>query len=164
VTRLIHETAPTLSGPYGRAWEVDLDHLHAMRVQRGENPPPRGAEVCNWVVHAPQSHPYWPVVVISCITLRDIPGVPPAVISLPGATHEVYVFALNPDYEVDMDKGGWAYLTPANFVGQFIEANDTAAAIRVRGSVHEILAGTLNPDSDGRSQWVQRYSDSNIQK
>ena len=143
---------PEIAGPHGRAWRVDLD-----AVSSGQsNPPPRELSVCAWYVHAPWSHPLWPCVAVMLVSLRDVAGWPPASISLPGATHEVMVYALSPDHPVDTRKPPH-YLLPCNFAGQFIEPSDDSANARVEAAVRAICNGTLNPDSDGRQQWAALF-------
>jgi hypothetical protein len=118
-------------------------------------------QVGSWYVHAPFSHPLWPCVVVIGLSLRDVPGWPPAKINLDGATHEVMVYALDPKQSIRLDRPP-AYLTPCNFAGQFTADSDDAAAQRIELAVRDICAGELNPDSDGRHQWAARFSRSNF--
>jgi DNA-binding IclR family transcriptional regulator len=77
-----------------------------------------------------------------------------------GATHEVMVIALDAEKprEPSISKGrAAAFLTPLNFVGQFIADNDAAAMERVEADVRDIVEGLLNPDTDSRAAWIARY-------
>lgn len=147
-------------GPHGQAWRVDTAAILREQVAKAGKAPPIELQVCHWVVHAPYSHPIWPCVAVMCISLRDIEGWPPATILLEGATHEVMVAALEPDRPVRIDKPA-AMLQPLNFAGQFIAASDEAARARIEETVRDICAGTLNPDTDNRRAWADRFSRSN---
>jgi len=77
-----------------------------------------------------------------------------------GVTHELQLFALNPEYPrqpVIEGKQPWRWLEPINFAAQITAKTDSVAGARVRRAVAEICEGRLNPDSDYRHQWVQRF-------
>ena len=157
MSKVVNAIKPDLEGIAGKAWKIETKDNPA------RNPAvPEGLTVASWIVYAPHSHPIWPYVLIACISLRDVPGVPPATIRLPGATHEVFVYALNPDsYPPDME-GQLQIMRPVNYVGQFIADSDDTAVNRIWVAVNEVVDGTLNPDEDGRQQWVKRFGKSNI--
>jgi hypothetical protein len=150
-----------ISGPHGRAWRADLAAILAQQRAKHGSAPPLELNVCGWYVHAPFSHPIWPCVAINCISLRDVLGWPPAKINLEGATHELFVGAIDPDTPVRIDRFA-PTLRPINYAGQFIAGDDDEARERVEAAVREVCAGTLNPDSDGRHQWAARFSRSNF--
>lgn len=151
--------APDLSGPMGRAWALDMQ---AIAAKQPDGPPP-SVTVASWLVHAPFAHPVFPCYQIAAIHLRDVEGAQPAKIMLPGATHEVIVLALSPDQTLRLDEMPQP-LHPVNFMGQFVATDDQAAAAKIYSSVTEIVTGTLSPDTDHASAWVQRYSDSNLRR
>lgn len=154
---LPHEQ-PDYVGALGRAWRVDLPAFRELH----KTPPDQDASVAFWYVHAPYAHPIWHSYIIGAVHLRDIPGQSrPPHISLPGATHETFVYALDPEQPVRVDQSA-KMLHPANFAGQFIEASDEAAALRIERTVHDVCEGRLNPDTDYRQWWVRAFSDSNI--
>lgn len=157
--RLTANTEPTLRGKHGNAWLVDLE---AISRRRGTVNDPRNAvSLPCWIASAAYAHPMWSHYAIMCIALRDVPGLPPAKVNLEGATHEVMVFAMVPDQAPavdDMPK----LLHPGNFIGQFIAPDDMAAAARVQQAVQDVIDGTLNPDTDFRRLWVERFSASNL--
>lgn len=158
--RQTKDTQPALEGRAGQAWVIDQE---ALRRRTGQPLDARAeaAALPNWIVHAPAAHPLWSHYLIGCIPLRDLPGLPPAFIHLDGATHEVIVYAMDPEHQPEID--GVPYLlTPVNFVGQFIADSDEAAAQRVQAAVQEIVDGVLSPDTDARSEWVRRFSGSNL--
>jgi len=151
---------PDYTGTHGRAWRMDLAAILVKQMAQHGKAPPLELNVCGWVAHAPYSHPIWPSVAINCISLRDVPGWPPATIHLQGATHELFVGAINPEVDVRLDETP-DILRPLNFAGQFICASDDDARERVEQAVRDICDGTLNPDSDNRSAWGDRFSRSN---
>lgn len=157
--KLTKDTPPTLLGQHGEAWEHDLAGAVARGLTNSEAP--LDAQVASWIARAPYAHPFWHSYWISCVNLRDFQGVPPAVITLPGATHEVMVFALDPKHETTVDDFPHR-LTPVNFVGQFIEPSDEAAAARIRQTVQDVIDGRLSPDTDFRYEWACRFSGSNL--
>lgn len=141
----------TKQGAHGKAWRIDF-----ARWQE-----PVRAAICGWIVEAPHAHPIWHSYFLTAVHLRPMDGCQPAHIFLPGATHEIMVIALDPSHTPRLDRSS-AYLTPMNFTGQWIAECDEAALAKVEASVDEILAGMLNPDTDGIRQWVERYSASNL--
>ena len=150
---------PDYIGPCGRAWRCDLDAILHKQQLKGRAPP-RELNICGWLAFAPYSHPIWPCVAVNCISLRDVPGWPPAVIHLEGATHEVFVAACDPDHPLAVDESAKT-LQPLNFAGQFICASDGEARDLVDQAVRDICDGTLNPDTDHRHAWFARFSRSN---
>lgn len=157
--QLADKTEPVMKGKLGSAWLIDMQ---AVSRRRGiENDPRADVTLPCWIVRAPYAHPLWSHYVVMCIALRDVPGVPKATIHLEGATHEVMVFALDPDTRPALNDYP-RMLQPINFTGQFIEADDLAAAARVQQAVQDVIDGTLNPDTDYRRHWVERFSGSNL--
>jgi hypothetical protein len=157
--RRTENTKPTLRGAMGDAWLIDIAALHS---RHGVVNDPRTAVMLPcWIASAAYAHPVWSHYAIHCISLRDVPGVPKAVINLEGATHEIMVFALDPDTKPTVNDYP-RLLQPANFVAQFIAVDDLAAAAYVQQAVQEVIDGTLNPDTDNRGIWVQRFSGSNL--
>ncbi|WP_374572566.1 hypothetical protein [Phenylobacterium sp.] len=150
--------APTIEGAHGRAWLVDQEAL--WRLNPGAA---RDGQVANWVVEAPWAHPIWHSYWIALVHLRPIPGLVGATrFYLKDATHELWVFALNPDARREpfvAAQEGPKYLTPKNFGAQLVEANDAEAFGRVEAAVRDIVDGQLNPDTDAMSQWAARFGD-----
>lgn len=150
-------TPPTITGPHGRAWRIDP-------VARANGRPDAG--VVAWMVEAPWAHPAWHSYAIVLISLRPIEGLPDPKIYRDGATHEMVVFALNPDEsrQATLDGGVFRQLTPCNFAGQFIEIEDGYAMQRIECAVLEIIHGQLSPDTDFRHAWINRFGDHMIKK
>lgn len=157
--RLTENTEPTMRGKLGNAWLIDAEAL--CRRHNIVDDPRASVTLPSWIASAAYAHPMWSHYLIACIALRDVPGVPKAKVNLAGATHEVMVFALDPNIKPAVDDNPRA-LHPINFVGQFIEADDLLAAARVQQAVQDVIDGTLNPDTDFRSLWVARFSASNL--
>lgn len=142
---------PDITGAAGRAW------LYSRLPDR----PDVTATIRSWIVEAPAAHPLWHSYFIGVIHLRDIPGVVPATILLPGATHEVFVYALDPRQPAAPDlEVRW--LRPINFAGQWIASDDERAIAKVEGCVRDICDGRLSPDTDWMQHWIARFSASHV--
>jgi hypothetical protein len=148
---------PIVSGPVGRAWLCDID-----AVRRALNTKPeRDPVLADWVVEAPWAHPAWHSYAVVLVHLRPLPD-RQTMFYLDGATHELWVLALDPNKDrnkilIGRERNYW--LQPINFAAQFIEASDELALTRVRAAVQEICNGVLCPDTDFIRQWVQRFGD-----
>lgn len=155
---------PTIVGAHGEAWEINLER------SRSFHPNDPDTTVALWLVYAPWAHSLWAYYLIGAIHLRGTPGLKPAKVNLPGATHEAIVFALVPDAVPDtVDSSKNRKLSPVNFAGQWIVRErpnpvdlDRAAAAKIRVTVDEILAGILSPDTDFLREWIKRFSNSNV--
>lgn len=142
--------APTIDGPHARAWKLDLSLQ--TRAHSG---------VAAWLIEAPWAHPFWHSYGLTMIHLRPVPGLGDANIALQGATHELAVYALDPDRprEPIMHGGPTAMMTPCNFAAQIIEASDDAAAERAKRAVDLICQGKLSPDTDYIRAWGAMFGD-----
>lgn len=149
---------PDRETEYGKAWRVTLS---AARAHLGIKAEDDGA-VCSWVVYAPWAHPVWGCYWICCINLRPCTRLMEPKINLPGATHEVFVYALNPEETPDLLAPGNTRLSPMNFAGQWVAGSDLDAEEKIEKTVDEILAGRLSPDTDFLYEWVKRFSGSNL--
>jgi len=142
---------PDVLGAAGNAWRLKTEGHPTTLAQ--------------WIAHVPSAHPFWPWCLVTLIHLREVEGFPPAVKTKPGATHEIMIFAIDPERcpepdpercpEPDPDRDpelGFPYLTPANLVDQFLVKSDEDALKLVKGLVKGFCAGLRTPDSDG---WTQ---------
>jgi len=148
---------PDIATEFGRAWRVDLERARETLGGGRED-----ATVEVWVVEAPWAHPCWRSYAISLVHLRPLPGFSPPLLYQRGVTHELLVWALNPDHPrlPTIDGSARFYrLEPRNFGAQIIEPSDEAARARVRSAVEEICSGTLSPDTDFIREWVRRFGD-----
>lgn len=119
-----------------------------------------------WWVDAPWAHPFWQSY---CIFLSDLYrpssiGPKEATKYAEGVTHEVVVYALDPDdtnYRVWPDGDGKMprVLTPPNYIYQFYAASDEAAKARIETIVQNIANGQINPDTDAIRQWEHLFAD-----
>lgn len=137
--------APTVVGSVGKAWDFDLSTLTD-----------RKALLHAWRIRAPWAHPVWYDYSLSLIHLRDLPGMGPAKLNLPGATHEFHLYALDLDNQVDLSYPPKCLL-PANFGAQFIAEDDEMAERRMEETIKEVCDGYLSPDTDYLSHWVERF-------
>jgi hypothetical protein len=159
---------PTLASPHGASWEINLDRARAEKGIAGD----QDATVAMHVVFAPWAHPCWAYYQIAILHLRRLPGMKAPTIFLPGATHEVFLYALDPETVPDVvDIAELRRLGPINFAGQWIVNErpnpvdlDRAAEAKLRFTVWEIINGHLSPDTDFRREWIKRFSDSNLRR
>jgi hypothetical protein len=159
--KTIEETTPDMHNEQisTSAWRMDYAAIMASATEKERE---GDCTVDAWLVKAPWAHPLWPVHMLALIHLREDTGAKP-VIRLEGATHEIIVYAVAPEGPIVVD-GRNNLLTPVNFVGQFIAANDEAARDRLRCTVDDIVQGFLNPDTDGLRQWVARFGDNSMKR
>ena len=86
------------------------------------------ASIANWLIEARNVHPFWQHWHLSAISLADFPGHPPAVIDEPGVTHELALWALDPEPGPLPDRPDtWWQLLPVNFIFQFVASSDERA-------------------------------------
>lgn len=149
---------PDLKGEKGRAWKINLDRLRQVfKVDKAED-----AGLAGWIVEAPWAHPVWHSYAIGLIHLRPIEGQPPPVISREGATHEMFVYALDPSKPRQLmvtgfRRWGEGAMVPVNYVGQFIEVTDELAVEQVEKAVRAVIDGRLSPDSDNLRAWAKLF-------
>ena len=151
----------TKGGIGGRAWRYDLDAWCA----KSGTPRDQDCTVAGWLIEAPWAHPLWHSYQLSLVHLRPMPGFPAPIIHLAGATHELVLFALNPDFprEPVLTLESDAHiLTPVNYAGQFIASSDAEADSRVEGAVGLIMSGELSPDTDFQRQWEALFGNEMI--
>lgn len=84
---------PAVVGPHGKAWTVDLEKALALHHVKPED----DACLVHWIVEAAWAHPLWHSYSIVLIHLRPLPDGRPTKFYLEGATHEIWVYAINPD-------------------------------------------------------------------
>lgn len=120
--------------------------------------PRAAAHLCTYLIDSPGWHPLWTQYSLAVVTLTEAPGLPTPYLQFPGATHELIVFALNPDHHQTVAtmldhcaRGTMPYLTPVNVVHQFEATDDEmrqVAWLAARGVVNAYL----NPETG--SQWL----------
>jgi hypothetical protein len=144
------DTPADHSGVYGRAWKVDLATYRHKRVESQ-------ATLACWILNCPGAHLLWSWWLLSVIHLRNIEGAKPANVRLPGATHEVIVASLNPDYPPPNPKAfgdeDIRILIPIDVTEQFTVGSDVEANEVCDLAAFACCAGTLSPDQDFRAAW-----------
>ena len=115
-----------------------------------------------WVINAPWAHPAWQNYIILLYDLTTKLDTPPE-LHMDNPTHEVIVFALNPDHPIpeEIDWVTWktARLEPANHAYQFITYSDEAALTQIANIVQMIETQQLSPDTDHRPLWDNLFQD-----
>lgn len=150
--------APTITGSFGKAWLVDVDAC----CERTNRIREECTIVAMWLIEAAWAHPLWHSYWLNLVHLRPRPlRDEETKFYLPGATHELCLFALNPDKpREDLLQTGMAYrLIPINFAAQIIEPSDATAAARAQTAVEMVCDGKLSPDTDFIQQWVRLFGD-----
>jgi hypothetical protein len=141
--------APDQQTGNGRAWNLDLT-----RIPEGQ----KHATVASWLVNVPGAHPFWAYWTITVVTLKDLPGVPPAKKRYPEAEYEFMILAIDPERcpEPDPDKiiiEGYPHLSPIDVIEQFHGISEADAGRLVDGAVRAVLSGHVSPDQDFRPAW-----------
>lgn len=130
-------TGRTLTGPAGTATEVLIEGPY--------DPPDQAATVAAWFLDCPGQSPAWRHYALCVIHLRPIDGVLPAHIRVPGSTHEVSLFALNPEgrpIAADPAKT-WHPLHPLNVMEQLQLPSDAAARELAQLAANAVVNGIL---------------------
>jgi hypothetical protein len=145
-------TPPTIETKHARIWRIDL--------ARSTDVAPTAVGV--WLLEVPGAHPLWHSYVLSLIHLGQAPDAEPVVLCLPGATHEMALFALNPMHprQAIFDGLECAMVDPVNFAAQMVVADHAAAIACVERALPLIASGALNPDTDYIRDWVALFGDS----
>lgn len=153
---------PTFHGQHGKAWRLDLP---ACRVNRNLDPTKDGT-LGMWIVEAPWAHPCWNSYRITVTHLRPLPDQIETKFYLEGATHEMWVDAIDPDF--DRNEGlltaNIRVLQPTNFAAQFVMPNDDDAVLRVEAAARRIVHGMLSPDTDYIRHWAHLFGDNMLKK
>lgn len=152
---------PHLTGSAGKAWKV----RHAEALASAGIDPADDATLGHWLVEARWAHPAWHSYSIVLVHLRPMPDGRPTKLYLDDATHEVWLYALDPDGSrqklidgaIPGVDGAAGWLTPKNIAGQFIAEDDAAATARVEAAIQRVCDGTLSPDTDYIRHWAHLF-------
>jgi hypothetical protein len=144
-------TKPTLTGPFGRAWRVDVP------------PDPETPTVVDfYVVECPGAHPLWHSYVMFVFDLAPKPGLTDSVFYLPDATHEFHIWALDPDKprQPIVNAGEWIgrVLQPMNFAAQ-VRMSQLEIEAKLVTSVADVIHGRMSPDTDYTRDWARAWGD-----
>ena len=142
----MERTTPDLKGDFARAWKLPLPESHPT--------------IAGYLVHAPYAHPFWGWYTMAVIHLRPVEGLPPAAVSLPGATHELAILAIDPrvcpEPTPEMaTEGQYPFLMPPDVMEQFMVLDDQQAVSLLENCVQAVVQGRISPDSDFRSRWAK---------
>lgn len=127
----------TLNHAYGTAYRV-------VRELDEHDPPDWNASLSCWFLHCPGQSPAWDCYLFDIIHLREIEGVAPPTIDVPGATHQVLLVALNPHLGPNpLEPDTWQLLIPINVAEQIILPDDDAARQVGEHCVKAVLTGLM---------------------
>jgi hypothetical protein len=113
-----------------------------------------------WLLDCPGAHAFWSYWWIGLFHLRELHGVA-AALSASSVGWEIMSVAQNPDTAADADDPTTCrYLSPVDWAVQFGDVKNDADAERVLLAVIKaIVTGSVSPDSDFRSFWLQDIPD-----
>lgn len=114
------------------------------------------ANIGAWVVDAPGAHACWRVWIVLLVHLRHVDGLAPAIVTRPGATHQVVTVPVNPDQEVDPDETSLRdvqWLGNGDVEVQFKVGSDAQAVRVVEAVLARVGAAELSPDIDYNRLW-----------
>lgn len=138
------------SGPVGGVYG---GHAEMRPIDHAANP---AALVC-WIITAPMYHPAWSQYALSVVTLNNVPGLPPAHLKFPGATHELLVLAIDPTRgPVTATQDQIVYLQPVNISMQF-EATDDEMRDLASLLVQAVVHGLLDPETSNGPETIREY-------
>lgn len=131
-------------GTAGRAFHVKLSPPNE-RPSRDQ-----AACLAVWNLTLPGQSIAWERYTLGVVHLREVVGARPVVIHRPGATHEIIVFANDPQLsEERFQRGEAAPLSPLNHVCQFTTADDVMAVDIAEAMVRRLVDGREIAEPDG---------------
>jgi len=145
---------PDIESSLVRGWNLThrLNELAA-----DENQPQIG--LAGWLLLVSWATPFWNWYILCVVSLRDVPGFPPAKKQYPEATSELLIAALAPDsLPPDLDPANvrrFTHLNPIDQAVQFHGLTD-GQAVRVAEEMVRRIAGGLSPDRDFRGLWLHQ--------
>lgn len=133
---------------WAKCWNITEHRQRTGEVQRTHL-------VESWIVHAPQSHPVWPW---HLITGQRIPPAPEYQM-VPGATHELGIYALDPRfYPPPLEGGALSLMHPHDALFQFSTMTDAIMRRLVLRCVDWIADGTLVPHERWFPFWAEHVT------
>lgn len=146
-----------ITGTHGTAWRCN----RAAALARHRIKPHHDAIIADWIISVPGAHAVWHSWHVALMHLRPMRGTAPAQTRLPGATHELWVMALDPAApHADAVQGralpNHHHIATA-FAAQIIEPTDQAAIARIHATIALILNGDLHPLDQPR--WIELFGD-----
>lgn len=149
---------PDLYSKDGRikAWRIEQTQAHIDAHIREFGHPPAGID--SWYLTGP-FHPFWHWWHFAVVSLKDIPGIPPANKQYPEAEYEFAIWSLKGDVNIDacdradLENRGFDFLHPADVTFHFHNVTDEQAREICHSAVSAVVNGHLSPDSDFRETW-----------
>lgn len=155
---------PSIKGEHGRAWRIDT----ATALRRYGFKVEDQGTIAAWCVEVPWAHPVWHSYILILVHLRPTKHTPTeAKLYFPGATHEFWLWASDPDKpRIEWISGAKdpAHLSPMNFGAQLKQSTDGGAIAVMAKTVQDICDGKLSPDTDYLTQWRERFGSATIKK
>lgn len=152
---------PAKIGAHGCAWRCDIEAFRRNLGAKQEN----DATLASWIVEARWAHPLWHSYSVILVHLRPLADGTATLLYRPDATHEFWIYALDPEHPRAPAVIGTEtarFLTPINFAAQLAEPSDEAACTKLEGAIDLIIAGELNPDTDAQRQWEALFGNAMI--
>ena len=155
----MRETMPSAphTGTHGKAWRCD----RAAALQRHRVKPGADAVIADWVVEVPDAHHLVHSCHIALVHLRPAHPDDQVEVKVPGATHEMWIMALDPRAKRSAIVLGKAmpvdHYYAQVFAAQLVATGDDAAIARMIGAIGLILNGDLNPVD--QPQWIELFGD-----
>lgn len=149
-------------GGAARAWTLDLPAL----FRRQNTDPACLSNIASWVIEAPGASLAWHSYLFTVIHLRTLDGLPAPEIVLRGATHQIFLYALNPEeprWPAMTGECSFQLLRPINFSAQFKESSDADAVSRCERVVRLVCAGALSPE-DNLGGWISLFGDNMLKR
>ncbi len=125
------------------------------------------ATVAHWLVTHPQGHPFWSQYLLAGVSLSEYPGMPPANLQFPGATHEITLAVINPEGGLltlestatywtpgSPNEGKLSVLQPINIAWQMTGTDDECNKL-VTGCAWAIVNGVLWPETGDAPERVR---------
>ncbi len=104
------------------------------------------------LLRRPDAHPAWHDYVVCLVHLRSAEGFPPAHKHRADCSHELMLWACDPDAEASpKDVNSYRILTPSNLIYQPAALTDSQALRVFSRFVAALSRGDLSPDTDARS-------------
>lgn len=139
---------PDVTGPFAKAWFFS---------NKDPKVPDHQACLGSWLLNMPGAHPFWSYWLVTCVHLRDIPGVKPAHKKYPEAEFEFSIHSIDPERcpEPDPDKAleGFPLLSPVDVVEHFHGLSDRDALRVAEAGINAMCHGRISPDQDFRAEW-----------
>jgi hypothetical protein len=147
-----------ITGGDGTAWQLDS-------VRRGyllKIPPGHYRLIDSWIVEQASLAGTFDRFYVTLLHLAPINGVP-AMIKLPGATHEFWVMACcanEPLADIIENCGPARILQPLIFGAQMIASSNTDAMERLKAMLRRVCTGQLRAGIAHRQLWLDAYGTS----